>query len=247
VRDLRQFLGLTFCLSWGVGGLYLAARFLAPGLPPLSFTNPVFLLINGAPSLAAFALTAHRLGGPGLKQLAARLWRPFAPVWLLAALFFMPLVCLAAQNPFLVPLVALPLLLLDTAAWGEEFGWRGYVLPRLLDRMTLLPASLLIGAIWTLWHVPGFFLSGVMRVGGGNVLWWVLGTMALSLVMAVLYLRANANLLVAGVIPHAMINAAAREGAWHSSPREVLLLLAFALGLYGFFGRSVKRQRTPTP
>jgi membrane protease YdiL (CAAX protease family) len=245
VRDVRQFLGLTFALSWGVGGAYLAIRAFAPGLAPLDFANPLFLLINCAPSLAAFALTARRLGRGGALALLAQLWRPFALPWLLVAALFLPLVCVLAGNLGPVPLAALPLLFLDSAAWGEEFGWRGYLLPRLLARMGVLPASLLVGAVWTLWHLPGFFLSGVMRVGMGDFLWWALGTMALSLVMGVLSWRANGNLAVAGIIPHALINAAAREGFWHSSPREVLLLTVFALGFYWFCGAKPARPAAP--
>jgi membrane protease YdiL (CAAX protease family) len=43
-------------------------------------------------------------------------------------------------------------------ALGEEPGWRGYLLPRLLDRFRVLPATLLIFPVWWLWHLP-FFLS----------------------------------------------------------------------------------------
>jgi membrane protease YdiL (CAAX protease family) len=233
MRDIRQFLALTFALSWGLGGGYLAARTLAPGLAPLGPTNPLFLLINCAPSLSAFALVARRPGGAA--ALLAQLWRPFAPLWLLIALLFVPAVCAVAGGIGPVPLSALPVLFLDIAPWGEEFGWRGYALPRLRDRMAVLPAALLVGAVWIIWHIPAFFLSGVMAAG--NFLWWALGTMALSLVMGVLQRRANANLLVAGIIPHLAINAAARAGFWHSSPTEVLLLAVFALGLWGLCAR----------
>ena len=84
------------------------------------------------------------------------------------------------------------------------------LLPRLLDRMDVLAAALLTGGVWIVWHIPAFFLPGVMSAD--DFLWWALGTAALSLVMGVLYLRANANLLVAGIIPHLAINATARAG-----------------------------------
>jgi len=235
VRDLRPFLVLSFALSWGLGGAYLVARAAAPQLAPLGPANPIFLLINCAPSLAAFALAARQPGGAS--QLLARLWRPFAPVWLAIAVLLLPIVCALAGSLHPVPLSLLPLLFLDIAPWGEEFGWRGYLLPRLLERMPLLGASLLAGAIWVVWHIPAFFLSGVMSAGAGDFAWWALGTLALSLVMGVLTVRANANLLVAGILPHLAINAAARAGWWHSSPREVLLLAGFALGLWGFCAR----------
>ena len=37
---------------------------------------------------------------------------------------------------------------------GEEWGWRGYMMPRLLKTMKPLPALLLGGVIWGLWHAP---------------------------------------------------------------------------------------------
>ncbi len=43
----------------------------------------------------------------------------------------------------------------------EEIGWRGFLLPSLLSRMSLFWASLLILPIWALWHLPLWFLPGL--------------------------------------------------------------------------------------
>ncbi len=43
---------------------------------------------------------------------------------------------------------------------GEELGWRGYALPKLLQRFSPLVASLIIGVLWGLWHQPTFFIAG---------------------------------------------------------------------------------------
>jgi membrane protease YdiL (CAAX protease family) len=43
-------------------------------------------------------------------------------------------------------------------AW-EEGGWRGYALPKLLVGRSALTASLILGVIWALWHLP-LFVSG---------------------------------------------------------------------------------------
>ena len=37
---------------------------------------------------------------------------------------------------------------------GEEIGWRGYMLPRLLKRLGVLPAMLAVGFLHGLWHMP---------------------------------------------------------------------------------------------
>ena len=37
---------------------------------------------------------------------------------------------------------------------GEELGWRGWLLPRLLERQTPLRATLLTAAAWGIWHGP---------------------------------------------------------------------------------------------
>jgi len=47
----------------------------------------------------------------------------------------------------------------------EELGWRGYALDGLESRYTALTSSLLLGAIWALWHLPLFFMVGTFQHG----------------------------------------------------------------------------------
>jgi membrane protease YdiL (CAAX protease family) len=42
----------------------------------------------------------------------------------------------------------------------EELGWRGFALPALQQRFSALLASLAVGLVWVLWHLPLFFLPG---------------------------------------------------------------------------------------
>lgn len=70
-------------------------------------------------------------------------------------------------------------------AFGEEFSWRGYLLPRLLERFTIRKALLLHGFVTWLWHVPfivtmGFELGGAPAVSVPLVL-------AVSLIPTVLH------------------------------------------------------------
>jgi hypothetical protein len=55
--------------------------------------------------------------------------------------------------------------LLVTGPLGEELGWRGYALPRLLKQFSPLIASLILGAIWGVWHLPSFYISSLVQSG----------------------------------------------------------------------------------
>lgn len=91
------------------------------------------------------------------------------------------------QTLALVVLLTLPLqaLLLTPFTFGEEWGWRGYLLPRLLP-LGQWPALLISGAIWGLWHAPiillgfnyplhpvlGVFLMTILCTIFGTILGW---------------------------------------------------------------------------
>ena len=49
----------------------------------------------------------------------------------------------------------------------EETGWRGYAYPRLLESYNPTVSSLLIGLVWSLWHLPLFFIPGTYQNGLG--------------------------------------------------------------------------------
>ena len=38
--------------------------------------------------------------------------------------------------------------------FGEEWGWRGYLLPKMSERFSTVPTLLITGIIWGLWHAP---------------------------------------------------------------------------------------------
>ena len=65
------------------------------------------------------------------------------------------------DNPALVTaLIGVPLILtvvvLSTVTWalGEELGWRGFLLPHLVERIGFNGACLVSGLIWAVWHYP---------------------------------------------------------------------------------------------
>ena len=87
---------------------------------------------------------------------------------------------------------------------GEELGWRGYALPKLLEKRSPLIASLIIGALWGAWHLPTFFISGTPQFRQPIVAFLVLTT-AYSILLSWLFLHTGGSVLLATLF-HGAIN-----------------------------------------
>src|SRR6185436_4204971 len=78
--------------------------------------------------------------------------------------------------------------------FGEEFGWRGYLLPRLIRRVALVPALLAVGVIWAVWHWPLLYHS-VMGAPVREVATIIVGITYMSVVVGIVYLRSGSLFL----------------------------------------------------
>jgi len=132
-------------------------------------------------SLAAIVLVVVEGRKGGLRELLGRflIWRVGLRWWLIALLFAVvpsvsalylfhllggPAVDWSGLPP-LYTVVPMFIILTIAAGIGEEFGWRGFLLPRLQTRHNALVSSLIVGVIWAAWHIPLFFVKGTSQYG----------------------------------------------------------------------------------
>lgn len=202
-HPLIAFFVLTYALSWAAIPVW------ASGFYP----NPVF---SFGPFLAALivpGLTWGKSGIGGLLRSMVR-WRVglrwYAVVLLPAALAVAATVLnvlLGAQTPSsaelggwtgLLPSFFFILLIPGLGGAWEEPGFRGYALPRLQVGRSALLASLVLGALWALWHLP------LMVVGQVHYSDIVL-VFAAAIVSTWLFNNANGSVLIL-MLFHAMNN-----------------------------------------
>jgi hypothetical protein len=77
-------------------------------------------------------------------------------------------------------------------SFGEEFGWRGFALPRLLKIYGPFAASLVIGVFWTIWHLPLFGIAGTSQFYTPLWLYFIYVT-ALSVQYTWVFRRSDGN------------------------------------------------------
>lgn len=215
-RQLAVYFGCVFAGTWGLGAL----MFLAPGLVTSWFgeigvANPLFFAAVYVPSVTGVVLTAVFEGRAGLRALLGRL-NPlgFPAIWYAIVLVGTPLVVaagglLTGGRPGFIglrpALVALGVsLLLDPGPVGEELGWRGFALPRLLERWPPLTATVILGVIWGLWHIPAFLIPALPQ-SQMNFPLFVVGTVAISTVMTWCHVHTGGSVLIA-ILLHLMAN-----------------------------------------
>ncbi|MGW1676479.1 CPBP family intramembrane glutamic endopeptidase [Saccharopolyspora sp. NPDC002376] len=141
-------------------------------LPLIGLLWTPLLLALAAGTVLGAALLAQQLGGPAVSATSAQ------------TLIQM------AGGP--LPFVAL---MLVVGPLSEEFGWRGTMHPRLRGKMGRLLAGLLLGVIWSVWHLPLFFVTGTVQAAFGlftlSSLTYLLSVIPMAMLAGYAYERAG--------------------------------------------------------
>lgn len=258
---LIAFFSLAYLLAWAV---WIPAGLLAPA------TTGFVLLGAWAPTVAALAVVGWTEGRAGLRRLLGRLlrWRAPVAVWATAILGVIATGLLAvtihvllggalpdvgviaarfglpADRPGLF-LLATPLIYLTTVFVGgpiaEELGWRGFAHPRLAARVGAGPAGLIVGLLWSLWHLPLFALAP-SAVGDLSLTLYVPLVTALGVLFAWVAERGGGSVPLA-VALHASVNSTlgvVGAETLNGRPLAIFAALTGALALLAF----VRLRRT---
>ncbi len=222
-RSPFKFFGLTFAYSWG---LWLPAILL--GLADRYGLTLYFILAfvgAFAPLASALTLITRRHGWKEsrkfIKQALDFKTKPFlylmallvplavaAVAHYLAPQFNLPVADMLFPEESVSPwLLAVPYFfyILFIGGGQEEFGWRGYAQQPLQERYGVIKASLLIGVVWGVWHLPLWAFPDAQ--GNYSALAFVMHTTGVSLVYGWLYNASKQNLITSFLF-HAMWNTA---------------------------------------
>ena len=205
------FFVLTFVLTWVVWVPWAA------GVP----VGVVGKLWTWMPAIAAILAAALTGGRSAVRRLLAALvrwrvgWRWYVLVIAAPAVFAAAVAGAyallggswavgfpAAANGLASLAVFLVVLTLTDGV--EELAWRGFALPRLLQRDRALVASVVLGVLWGLWHLPLLFTEGMTLFG--QPIWLLLADIvAKSTLFTWVFLRTRGSVLIAALL-HATTN-----------------------------------------
>lgn len=266
-NPIPAYFGLTFVLAWSI---WLPLGLFAPENYMLSLPGA------WAPTISALILVRLSEGREGVRRFLKKVfhWR-VGVQWYLVVLFGIAVIAYLAIGvgillgipapelslPNGLPREALPgalpiIFLVNIFLGGplaEDIGWRGYILPKLRERMSAWNASLVIGIVWAFWHLPYFIFPGWRSVVGHTpFFWFALLTTGWSVLFAWVYV--NTESILMPVLFHAAINTTLGSlgvlGQSSGNLAPLLLNTLFTWVVVGIvfviFGSNLKRDASRT-
>ena len=217
-------------------------------------TSPSFpfvlcgILSGIAPSIAALIVSRAK-GKDALKSLTGRMKIKGKNGWTLITLLIVPAITIATtlishfvireyRFTFTAPVLIMGLVWPLFACLGEEFGWRGFLLPRLIKRFGVMKSAFLLGIIWEIWHLPMHYM--LYRTYGAYMIpaFLTVGFLNLTLnavIMAIIYAMNNGSLRLMVFYHYTITASAIILGALYTtqaSPRGNVLETLLSCSLF---------------
>jgi uncharacterized protein len=229
-HPLVSFFFMAYAFSWIVWAPWVLGEDGA-GLLPINISQTASGYLNATailagPTLSAFIMTATTEGREGVRQLLGRyvLWR-VGLRWYVFALLGVPLIMLVGTMAYsmelpnlaalggpsylLSYLVSFALVTLLGGPLLEEGGWRGFALPRMERLHGPLLASLILGVLWALWHLPEFLVPSWAASSGGSsilsIILFIVFAITVTVVITWVFNNTRASVLLA-ILVHSSID-----------------------------------------
>lgn len=239
-------------------------------LSKLTFSSPIPVVVGigieltaYAPTLAALIVAGLMPGGGGLRRLLRPVihWRVgihwYAVALLGPLLLFLvgDVIRLITGLPLPTSWLAIPgaaasaflVGALLAGSFGEEVGWRGLGQPRLQKKYGVLAAAVVVGVVWSLWHLwPVVAPGGLSTTTWSDAILTFIRLISTSIVYAWLFNSTRGSLLIV-MLAHAGHNLAVRfvplaDSVQHGDLVVTgLYALAAAAIVVGFGGRWLSR------
>jgi membrane protease YdiL (CAAX protease family) len=223
------YLLITFLISYGLWGLCIFGQ-RAGWFPTLSnWYIPVFLLGGNAPAIATFIILKRADPDFSFKKFllfsfdVKQKLLYYALTAIAVALFFIVPYLVNGISSGTAPgienqgfagriplYITIPgIILIFFGGGSEEIGWRGVLQPELEKKMPLIPATLIVAVIWTVWHIPLWFINGTTQAEV-NLLLFFIGILGSSFALAAV--RRISGSVFLCIIIHCATNSL--QGTW---------------------------------
>ncbi len=223
-HPLAFFFLFAFLFSWIVSIPFILAEW---GVIKANLVL-VFAIKSFGPFLSALLLFRILEGKEGIKRFN-RMNRPAKTAWSWYLIVLLAIPALIMIGILIQPgttigfkglqpslLISYPLTFIAVffggGPLGEEPGWRGFALPRMQKQFGPLWGTLLLGVVWTCWHLPDFLTSAQ---GGGpgtgfnaflrNFPLFLVLVLSISIILTWIYNRTGGSVFMV-LLAHASVN-----------------------------------------
>lgn len=224
------FVLITYCFTWAIE---LPVALNTKGIISLAIPKSLQTFASWAPGIVAIAM-ALLLGKTHITNLVKGVFKWKVGIGWYAAVIFLGLsvsglsllsiyvftdLTTSLDPPYSI-FFLLIILFFFSPLW-EEIGWRGFLLPRLQQRYSPLKASLIIGLIWGVWHLP--IILALNSYGDKTIVFFIflfLGCFPISILQTWIYNSTRGSILLC-IIFHDAINVGASYFYMNLSSQEM--------------------------
>lgn len=211
-HEIISFVFFTFLCSWTMWGILYGSSIGIINNVIYKSHMSIFIWVGAfGPSTMSIILTGFLYKRKGLKALIIRLtkWRYNLIYYIIAAFYWMAslyisyLICkfcgskgemtFTNVKPYYI-LEGFMITLFLGGPLGEEIGWRGFLLPRLQKKLNPFYSSIVLGIIWSCWHLPLFFIVGTDQYGV-PFLFFIMTTTINAIIITWIFNRTNGSLI----------------------------------------------------